>query len=59
MNGVVLIDKPAGWTSHDVVNRWRKLAAIKRAGHLGTLDPMATGLLALVPERQPGWHSFT
>ena len=48
MNGVVLIDKRAGWTSHDVVNRWRKLAAVKRAGHLGTLDPMATGLLALV-----------
>jgi tRNA pseudouridine55 synthase len=48
MNGVVLIDKPAAWTSHDVVNRWRKLAAAKRAGHLGTLDPMATGLLVLV-----------
>ena len=48
MNGAVLIDKPKGWTSHDVVNRWRKLAAAKRAGHLGTLDPMATGLLVLV-----------
>jgi tRNA pseudouridine55 synthase len=48
MNGLVLIDKPAGCTSHDVVNRWRKLAKTKRAGHLGTLDPMATGLLALV-----------
>jgi tRNA pseudouridine55 synthase len=48
MNGVVLIDKPPAWTSHDVVNRWRKLAAAKRAGHLGTLDPMATGLLVLV-----------
>lgn len=48
MNGVVLIDKPAGCTSHDVVNRWRKLANTKRAGHLGTLDPMATGLLGLV-----------
>jgi tRNA pseudouridine55 synthase len=48
MNGIVLIDKPAGWTSHDVVNRWRKLAGAKRAGHLGTLDPMATGLLVLV-----------
>jgi tRNA pseudouridine55 synthase len=51
MNGVVLIDKPAGWTSHDVVNRWRRLAGTKRAGHLGTLDPMATGLLALVTGR--------
>jgi tRNA pseudouridine55 synthase len=48
MNGLILIDKPAGCTSHDVVNRWRKLAATKRAGHLGTLDPMATGLLVLV-----------
>jgi tRNA pseudouridine55 synthase len=48
MNGLVLIDKPAGCTSHDVVNRWRKLANTKRAGHLGTLDPMATGLLVLV-----------
>jgi len=48
MNGIVLIDKPAGCTSHDIVNRWRKLANTKRAGHLGTLDPMATGLLALV-----------
>src|SRR5579884_4013040 len=48
MNGVVLIDKPAGWTSHDVVNRWRKLVNTKRVGHLGTLDPLATGLLVLV-----------
>ncbi|MBV9301348.1 MAG: tRNA pseudouridine(55) synthase TruB [Acidobacteriaceae bacterium] len=48
MNGLVLIDKPSGCTSHDVVNRWRKLASTKRVGHLGTLDPMATGLLALL-----------
>lgn len=48
MNGLVLIDKPGGCTSHDVVNRWRKLAQTKRVGHLGTLDPMATGLLAVV-----------
>lgn len=48
MNGLVLIDKPAGCTSHDIVNRWRKLSNTKRTGHLGTLDPMATGLLALV-----------
>jgi len=48
MNGIVLIDKPSGCTSHDVVNRWRRLAKTKRAGHLGTLDPMATGLLVLV-----------
>lgn len=48
MNGAVLIDKPSGCTSHDVVNKWRKLAKTKRAGHLGTLDPMATGLLIVV-----------
>lgn len=48
MNGLVLIDKSPGCTSHDVVNRWRKLAKTKRAGHLGTLDPMATGLLVLM-----------
>lgn len=48
MNGLVLIDKPGGFTSHDVVNRWRRIAHTKRAGHLGTLDPMATGLLLVV-----------
>jgi tRNA pseudouridine55 synthase len=51
MNGLILIDKPAGCTSHDVVNRWRKLANTKRVGHLGTLDPMATGLLVLMMGR--------
>ena len=48
MDGLLLIDKPGGCTSHDVVNRWRKLANTKRVGHLGTLDPMATGLLLLL-----------
>ncbi len=48
MNGLVLIDKPGGCTSHDVVSFWRKLANTRRTGHLGTLDPMATGLLALM-----------
>jgi tRNA pseudouridine55 synthase len=48
VNGLVLIDKPGGCTSHDVVNRWRKLAGTKRVGHLGTLDPLATGLLLLL-----------
>jgi tRNA pseudouridine55 synthase len=51
MNAFVLIDKPAGCTSHDVVNRWRKLVNTKRVGHLGTLDPMATGLLVLMTGR--------
>jgi tRNA pseudouridine55 synthase len=47
-NGLVRIDKPAGCTSHDIVNRWRRLSSVKRVGHLGTLDPMATGLLLLL-----------
>lgn len=47
MNGLVIIDKPAGCTSHDVVNLWRRLSGSRRVGHLGTLDPMATGVLAL------------
>jgi len=51
IDGIVLIDKPAGCTSHDVVNRWRRLANTKRVGHLGTLDPMATGLLVLISGR--------
>ncbi len=47
MNGVLLVDKPAGMTSHDVVNRIRKVAHLRRVGHTGTLDPAATGLLVL------------
>lgn len=43
-----MIDKPAGWTSHDVVARLRRILHEKSIGHLGTLDPMATGLLPLV-----------
>lgn len=45
MNGVVIIDKPAGKTSHDVVSRVKKLLGAKKAGHTGTLDPLATGVL--------------
>jgi tRNA pseudouridine55 synthase len=48
MNGVIVVDKPAGWTSHDVVNKMRRLAGSKKVGHLGTLDPGATGVLPLV-----------
>jgi tRNA pseudouridine55 synthase len=48
MNGVLIIDKPAGLTSHDVVNRARRILGQKSVGHLGTLDPMATGVLPLV-----------
>jgi tRNA pseudouridine55 synthase len=48
MNGVMVVDKPAGWTSHDVVARTRRLVGERSVGHLGTLDPMATGVLPLV-----------
>ena len=45
MNGIVVIDKPAGWTSHDVIAKLRGALKIKKIGHGGTLDPMATGVL--------------
>jgi tRNA pseudouridine55 synthase len=45
--GLVVVDKPAGWTSHDVVGRLRRLAGTRRVGHAGTLDPMATGVLVV------------
>lgn len=48
MNGVLVVDKPGGWTSHDVVARMRRIAGERSIGHLGTLDPMATGVLPLV-----------
>jgi tRNA pseudouridine55 synthase len=48
MNGVLIIDKPSGMTSHDVVARVRKILKQKAVGHLGTLDPLATGVLPLV-----------
>ena len=46
-SGILLIDKPAGITSHDAVSRTRRLAGTRKVGHAGTLDPMATGLLVL------------
>jgi tRNA pseudouridine55 synthase len=48
MNGVLIVDKPAGLTSHDVVNRVRRILQQTSVGHLGTLDPLATGVLPLV-----------
>ena len=48
LNGAVIVDKPLGWTSHDVVNKMRRLAGTRRIGHLGTLDPNATGVLPLL-----------
>src|SRR5208282_1609709 len=50
-DGVLLIDKPAGMTSHDVVDRVRRHFGFRKVGHCGTLDPAATGLLILVLER--------
>jgi tRNA pseudouridine55 synthase len=48
VDGAVVVDKPSGWTSHDVVNKVRRFAGTKKVGHLGTLDPAATGVLPLV-----------
>lgn len=48
MNGVLVVDKPAGPTSHDVVNRVRRILQQRAVGHLGTLDPLATGVLPMV-----------
>jgi tRNA pseudouridine55 synthase len=48
VNGLLVIDKPGGMTSHDVVGRLRKITGERSVGHLGTLDPMATGVLPLV-----------
>ncbi|WP_083864982.1 tRNA pseudouridine(55) synthase TruB [Nocardia brevicatena] len=51
LGGLLVIDKPGGMTSHDVVSRARKLLRTKKVGHAGTLDPMATGVLVLGVER--------
>jgi tRNA pseudouridine55 synthase len=48
VDGVIVVDKEEGWTSHDVVGKMRRIANTKRIGHLGTLDPIATGVLPLV-----------
>lgn len=48
MDGVIVVDKPLGWTSHDVVNKMRHIAGTRKVGHLGTLDPGASGVLPLV-----------
>jgi len=48
LDGVFVVDKAEGWTSHDVVAKVRRIAGTKKVGHLGTLDPVATGVLPLV-----------
>ena len=50
-DGIVVVDKPSGRTSHDVVARVRRLAGTRRVGHAGTLDPMATGVLVIGVDR--------
>ncbi|MFD3457673.1 tRNA pseudouridine(55) synthase TruB [Streptomyces sp. NPDC058691] len=50
-DGLVIVDKPGGMTSHDVVARLRRLAGTRRVGHAGTLDPMATGVLVIGVEK--------
>ena len=47
MNGILLVDKPQGWTSFDVAAKLKGLCKTRRIGHSGTLDPMATGLLVM------------
>jgi len=47
-NGIIVVDKPPGWTSHDVVNKVRTMLGGVKVGHTGTLDPMATGVLVLL-----------
>lgn len=52
-NGIVIIDKPQGWTSMDVCAKLRGILHEKRVGHAGTLDPMATGVLPVFVGRRP------
>jgi tRNA pseudouridine55 synthase len=58
VNGVIVVDKPAGWTSHDVVAKVRHILGERSVGHLGTLDPMATGVLPLVLGRMTRLAQF-
>ena len=47
-NGIIIIDKPAGWTSMDVCGKLRGILKTKKVGHAGTLDPLATGVLVVL-----------
>src|SRR5258708_19864062 len=58
LEGVLLIDKPTTFTSHDVVARLRRKLQMKRIGHAGTLDPMATGLLVMLIGRATKLSQF-
>lgn len=58
VDGVIIIDKPSGWTSHDVVAKVRNLTRVKKVGHTGTLDPFATGVLPLTLGRATRLTSY-
>lgn len=58
VDGFLLVDKPAGWTSHDVCAFVKKRFRISKVGHAGTLDPMATGLLVLLLGRATKWSNL-
>jgi tRNA pseudouridine55 synthase len=58
LNAVIVVDKPAGWTSHDVVAKARRILGERSVGHLGTLDPLATGVLPLVTGRMTRLSQF-
>jgi tRNA pseudouridine55 synthase len=58
MDGVLVVDKPEGWTSHDVVAKVRNLTRVKKVGHTGTLDPFATGVLPLTMGRATRLTSY-
>jgi tRNA pseudouridine55 synthase len=58
MDGVIVVNKPEEWTSHDAVAKMRRLANTKKVGHLGTLDPAATGVLPLVVGRATRLSQF-
>lgn len=58
MDGVLVIDKPEGWTSHDVVAKVRNITKVKKVGHTGTLDPFATGVLPLTLGRATRLTSY-
>ena len=58
LNAVMVVDKPGGWTSHDVVAKARRILGERSIGHLGTLDPMATGVLPLVTGRMTRLAQF-
>lgn len=63
LNGLLLVNKPTGITSHDVVGRVRRALRQREVGHTGTLDPLASGLMVLFSAKPPKflttWHFLT